>query len=138
VPAPGNKIVQHLVGVMAFVLIGVGVAMLYMLVVGKLLGRGGDGFGLAASIFTFPLLACTSAVFCWLPLWLLHYHRLGAMSPGRALLLGAVIGAVVAFVIAGPGGFLLQGGAPLFNYFLILMLAAGALVHNWVASGKAA
>ena len=136
-PAKSNKIVQHLVGVVAFVLIGLGVALLYMLIVGKLLGRGGEGFGLTAAILTFPLLACTSAVFCWLPLWLLHNHRLGVMPPGRALLLGGLIGAVIAVVIAGPGGFLLSGGAPLFGYFLILMLAAGGFVHNRVASGKA-
>ena len=127
-----NKIVKHFVGIVAFVLIGVGVAILYMLIVGKLLGLGGDGFGLVGVIVMLPLLACTSAVFCWLPLWLLHNHRWGAMPAGRALLLGAAIGAIVAFVIAGPNGFLLQGGAPLFNYFFILMLAAGGLVHNWV------
>jgi hypothetical protein len=126
--ANSDKIVKHFVGIAAFVLIGVGVAILYLLIVGRLLGRGGDGFGLAASLFLFPILACTSAVF-W---WLLHNHRWGAMPAVRALLLGAAIGAVVSIAVAGPSGFLLRGGAPLFNYFLILILALGGLVHNWV------
>jgi hypothetical protein len=132
VTSNSDKIVKHFVGIVAFVLIGVGVAMLYMLIVGKLLGRSGDGFGMAASIVLFPILACTTGVFCWLPLWLLHNHRWGAMPSWRALLLGAAIGAVVSIGIAGPGGFLLRGGAPLFNYFLILIVALGGLVHNRV------
>ncbi len=136
-PANKHKIVPHLVGIVTFVLIGVAVAIFYMLIVGKLLGRGGDGFGLVGAIFTLPVLAGTSAIFCWLPLWLLHNHRLGTMSPQRALVLGAGIGALVAIVIAGPNGFMLSGGAPLFNYFLILMLAAGAFVHNWVLTRPA-
>jgi hypothetical protein len=130
--AHSDKIVKHFVGIVAFVLIGVGAAILYLLIVGKLLGRGGDGFGLTAALFMFPILACTTGVLCWLPLWLLHNHRWGPMPALRALLLGAFIGALVSMVIAGPGGFLLRGGAPLFNYFLILILALGGLVHNRV------
>jgi hypothetical protein len=129
---PSNQLVRHFVGIAAFVMIGAAVAMAYLLVVGRLLGRGGDGFGVTASAMAFPVLAGTSALLCWLPLWLLHQHRWGTMPPGRALLLGATIGAVIALVIGGPNGFLLRGGAPLFNYFLIGMLAAGAFVHNWI------
>ena len=131
-PSSSNQVVKHFVGIVAFVMIGVGVAILYLLIVGKLLGRGGDGFGLTASAAAFPIFAGTSAVFCWLPLWLLHNHRWGVMPAARALLLGAAIGAALAIVIGGPTGFLLRGGAPLFNYFLILLLAAGGFVHNWV------
>jgi hypothetical protein len=133
-----GKVVRHIVGVVAFVMIGVAMAFLYLLIVGKLLGRGGDGFGLTAAILMFPILAGSAVLFCWLPLWFLHHHRLGAMSPGRALLLGSAIGALIAIVIAGPSGFALRGGAPLFNYFLILIVASGALVHNWVVARGAA
>jgi hypothetical protein len=128
------KIIMHLVGLAAYIMIGVGVGILYILIVGKVLGRGGDGFGLSASIITFPLLACTSALFCWLPLSLLHNYRVGSMSTSRALLLGFTVGVLMAFVVAGPNGFMLSGGAPLFNYFLIMMTTAGGVVHNWALS----
>ncbi|MEX2303936.1 MAG: hypothetical protein WD733_23525, partial [Bryobacterales bacterium] len=105
-----------------------------ILIVGKLLGLGGDGFGLAGSIVTFPLLACTSALFCWLPLWLLHKYRVGPMPTSRALLLGLTVGLLMAFIVAGPNGFMLSGGAPLFNYFLIMLTTAGGVVHNWALS----
>lgn len=108
--------------------------MLYLFVVGKLLGRGGDGFGLTASIFMFPILSFTTGLFCWLPLWLLYAYRVGPMSTSRALLLGSIVGLLMGFAIAGPRGFVLRGGAPLVNYFVILLATAGAVVHNWAAS----
>ena len=41
---PSNQIVRHFVGIAAFVMMGAAVAVVYLLVVGRLLGRGGDGF----------------------------------------------------------------------------------------------
>ncbi len=125
---------MHVVGLAAYVMVGVGVAMLYLFVVGKLLGRGGEGFGLTASIFMFPILSFTTGLFCWLPLWLLHDYSVGPMPTSRALLLGFIVGLLIGIVIAGPSGFVLQGGAPLVNYFVVLLTTTGAVVHNWAAS----
>lgn len=133
-PNSTPKIIQHLVGLAAYIMIGVGVGILYLWIVGNLLGLGGDGFGLVGAVVTFPILAFTSALFCWLPLWLLHNYRVGSMPTSRALLLGLTVGLLMAFVVAGPNGFLLRGGAPLFNYFLIVLTATGGVVHNWALS----
>jgi len=135
-PSTSAKIINHFIGVVAFALVGFGVALFYLLIVGRMLGRGSgmDGLALVASIVTFPFLAAVSALLGWIPLWLLYNHRRGRMSAGRALLLGALLGAVICMIFVGPGGFVLRGGAPLFNYFLILILAVGGALHNWIVS----
>jgi hypothetical protein len=137
-PSTSAKIVMHAVGLLAFVMIGVGVAILYLLIVGRMLGRGGDGFGLTASIFVFPILAFTSGLFCWLPLWLLHNYRVGAMPASRAGLLGLIVGVLISIVIAGPNGFALSGGAPMFSYFTMVITTLGGVVHNWALSRHSA
>jgi hypothetical protein len=129
---------MHTVGLVAFVMIGIAVAILYMWIVGGVLDRGGDGFGLVGAIVTFPLLALTTGLFCWVPLWLLHNHKFGPMSVSRAALLGLIVGLLVSIVVAGPSGFTMRGGSVLFNYFLMLLTTLGALVHNWALSRDSA
>jgi hypothetical protein len=128
-PSNNAKLINHFIGVIAFPLAGFAVAILYLLIVGTVLGRGSgmDGMALAASIITFPFLAGACGLLVWVPLWLLYDRRLGRMSAGRALLLGALLGLLVSMLIAGPGGFLLRGGSPLFNYFFPVILAAGGV-----------
>jgi hypothetical protein len=129
---------MHTVGLVAFVMIGIAVAILYMWIVGRVLGRGGDGFGLVGAIVTFPMLAFTTGLFCWVPLWLLHNDKFGPMSVSRAALLGLIVGLLVSIVVAGPSGFTMRGGSVLFNYFLMLLTTLGALVHNWALSRDSA
>jgi hypothetical protein len=128
-----TKLLAHFLGIVAFTAAGVAAALLYMLIVGKVLGQASQGFGVAASIVTFPFVACVFAVLVWLPLWILHGRRAGSMSPRAGLLWGAAFGTILAFIFAGPSGFAMRGGAPLINYFLIAMLALGGFIYNATA-----
>jgi hypothetical protein len=133
-PSASGKIINHFIGLVAFAFVGFVIAIIYLLIVGRMFGRGSgmDGLALAASIVTFPMLAAMCGLLGWVPLWLLHNRRLGRMSAARALLLGLLLGLVVSLITAGGNGFVLRGGAPLFNYFFTLIVAGGAVCHNWI------
>jgi len=124
-----KKALPHLIGFVFFFLAGVANGILYILVVGKLLDRGGDGFGLSAAIVTFPLLGLMLSV-AWTVIKITHEHFQGPMTLARVLLFSGALGLVASIVIAGPSGFTLSHGSGLFNYFLIdLVVGAAALQH---------
>ena len=56
-----RRALAHLVGIAAFTAIGVPVGILYIVIVGRVLDRGGDGFGLTAAISS-TFVALTFAV----------------------------------------------------------------------------
>jgi hypothetical protein len=123
-----DKIVSSVIGVVAFLTTGVVTGILYIIVVGKILDRGGDGFGLVGAIVMFPLFI-TFAGLGWLVLWHLHTWKLGLMPTGRVIVGSVLFGLLISLVIAGPRGFTMHGGSTLINYFLIGGTLVGALGH---------
>jgi hypothetical protein len=127
--AMGRQVLGHILGLVVFFLVGVVVGIAYIVIVGNILGRGGDGFGLVAALFSFPLFGTMCGV-AWIAVWLVHHRFAGPMSQQRSLAASAVLALLVALVIAGPRGFTMAGGSTLFNYFLIALVVAAARAHR--------
>ncbi len=110
-----------------FVVIGLVVAIAYLLLL-KSLGRGGgmDGLALVASLFVMPAAGGLFGAVFWLPFTLYKDSKGTPLTASSALVFGLGVGLVVSFIFAGPSGFRLRGGAPLFNYFVPLIAALGS------------
>jgi hypothetical protein len=128
-----SKILAHLLGYVLWFGIAIGVSIAYVLIVTRVFGVTGGPFGLAAALFSFPLMIILFAVVIWLPFWLFHRFKWGKMSHGRAFLFGLLGGLLLSIFIAGPRGFTLAGGSELVNYALTAGVMLGAVVHNAVA-----
>jgi len=122
-PAPLSLVLALIL----FVVIGLVVAIAYLLLL-KSLGRGGgmDGLALVASLFVMPAAGGLFGAVFWLPFTLYKDSKGTPLTASNALALGLGVGLVVSFLFAGPGGFRLRGGAPLFNYFLPLIAGLGS------------
>lgn len=62
------------------------------------------------------------------------WRRAGPPGLGKALLLGALISLFSGLILAGPSGFKLTGGAPAFNYALVVLGAGAALTFELLAA----
>lgn len=127
------KLLAHLLGFLLWLGIAIGVSIAYIIIVTRVFGVTGGPFGLAAALVSFPLMIMFFAVVGWLPFWLFHRYKWGAMSHGRVLLFGLGGGLLLSMVVAGPRGFTLAGGSELVNYALTAGVALGAVAHNSVA-----
>ena len=138
-PRPGKArtIIRHVLGLLAFPAAGLAVALVWLWFTTQILGVGRTGFGNAAAIIVMPLWATGVGLVVWLPFWLVHSRKWGAISASRALLSGAVIGALVSLVFTGPRGFTAQGGATLMAYAVIVFCMLGAAAHNAIAHRRA-
>lgn len=67
------------ISLLVFPGIGLVMGILHIIVVGEILGRGGDGFGLVAAIVVFPVLTALAGL-GWLVLWHLHAWKPGPMG----------------------------------------------------------
>ena len=128
-----SKLLGHLLGYVLWLVIAIGVSIAYVLIVSRVFGVTGGPFGLAAALFSFPLMIMLFAVVVWLPAWLFHRSKWGKMSHGRVLLLSLGGGLILSLIIAGPRGFTLAGGSELVNYALTAGVVLGAFAHNAVA-----
>ena len=129
-PGPGLFIGRHVLGLVAFAVIGLIVAFLWLWFTTRVLGVGRTGFGNATAIIMMPLWGIGMGLLVWLPWWLLHRRKWGNMSAGRALISGALAGLLVSLLLTGPRGFTTQGGAVLMAYAVILIGMLGAFAHN--------
>lgn len=123
-----KKLLPHLIGISVFFLVGIVSGIAYVYIVGKVLDRGGDGFGVSAAIVTFPILAIILGAL-WSIILLIHEKAKGPMGAGRVILFSAILGLIASMVIAGPRGFTMHGGSVLFNWFLIDLVIGGALIQ---------
>lgn len=128
-----SKLLGHLLGLVLWLAIAIGVTIAYILIVTRVFGVTGGPFGLAAALISFPLMIMFFAGGGWLPVWLFHRHKWGKMSHGRVLLLSLAGGLILSLLIAGPRGFTLAGGSELVNYALTAGVVLGAFAHNAVA-----
>ncbi len=125
---PQRSPAAYFLAVGAFVLIGVVVAIAFLMTLNAL-GRGGrsmDGLALAAMLVVLPAFAGLFAVVAWLPFSLYRERRGRALSALGSLARGSAAGLVVALIWAGPSGFRITGGAPLFNYVVPLVAGVGS------------
>lgn len=126
---------RHALALLAFPVIGLVVAILWLIVTTKVFGIGTTGFGNAAIIFVLPVLGGAIGAFAWLPLWFLHERKFGPVGAGRAVLFGLVLAGLISLVFVGPSGFSTRGGAALFGYAILATTALAALAHvailNW-------
>ena len=122
---------RHLLGVGLSALVGVVVAIVYILLVPKEGLDGWSGIGLMFSLFLFPLAAMGFTAFLWTPLAMWWHRNRGPMSHGVALALGLGLGLLIATFFGGTSGFTTRGSTPLFNVVLALVLSGSALVNAW-------
>jgi fructose-specific phosphotransferase system IIC component len=126
-----RQLIGHLFGALTAALIGLVVAVVYILLVPTEGMDGMTAMGLTASIIVFPIACVAFTIFIWAPISLLWTNWRGAMSNKVALALGLVIGLVVAMVGGGPRGFSARGGTPLISYVFMLLFCLTALANHW-------
>jgi len=126
-----NSVIANLLGLVVFLFTGVLTGIAYLVIVGTLLDKGGDGFGLVGALFSFPIFALFGGGI-WIVIRLLHDWKRGPMSLGLSMLLAGIFGLLMALVLAGPRGFTMHGGSTLFNYFIMVMVFIGALAHHFL------
>lgn len=135
VPAPQPKLIAStLVSACASAVLGLVVAILYLVILRKVtgVGRGMDGLALAASLVVFPIAAAIFAL-VWTGVSLWRRGKGAPPSVSGALLAGGGIGLLAGLVFAGANGFQLKGGAPAFNYAMTVLGAVGAATFELVA-----
>ena len=125
------------------VLIGVAVSAVFGFVtaVGYLIfmrtvagvGRSMDGLALVASVVVYPVLAAIFSLI-WTAFSIWRRAKTGPPGFGKALFLGALTGLLSGLIFAGPSGFKLTGGAPAFNYALVVLGAGAALIFELLAA----
>ncbi|MEZ5396984.1 MAG: hypothetical protein R2724_29975 [Bryobacterales bacterium] len=133
-PAQPKLIASTLVSACVSAALGLGVAILYLIILRKVtgVGRGMDGLALAASLVVFPVAAAIFAL-VWTGVSLRRRGKGAPPSVRGALLAGGAIGLLAGLVFAGPNGFKLHGGAPAFNYAMTVLGAVGAATFELVA-----
>lgn len=132
--SPRNKLViANLVSAFGFIIVGFMTGVAYLLIVGKVLGKGGDGFGLGAAVITFPILAALGSI-VWIVFDLAYRRRMKVLNVKATMLYAAVLGLFMSLLIAGFRGFTMHGGSTLFNYFVIAFMLIGALQHRFLVS----
>ena len=124
-----RKLAPHLLGLVGFFVAGIINGLIYMLIVNKLLGLGGEGCGNAAAVVTFPLFGL-SVGSAWMLLWVVHEQVAKRMALHRVIILGLALGLFASLIVVGPDGFALRGGSALINYFLIDLTGGGAIIHH--------
>ncbi|GAB5521487.1 MAG: hypothetical protein RhofKO_37380 [Rhodothermales bacterium] len=122
---------RHLLGVGLSALVGLVVAIVYILLVPKEGLDGWSGIGLTLSVVLFPLVAMGFTAFLWTPLAMWWHRRRGPMSSGIALALGLGVGLLIATLVGGPSGFTTRGSTPLINVALVLVFGGAAVVNAW-------
>ncbi len=120
----------HTLGLLAFPIIGLIVALMWLWFTTGILGVGRTGFGNTAAILTMPIWAISMGLLMWLPLWLIHRWKWGAMNSARALIIGAFLGSLASLFLTGPSGFTTQGGSVLMAYAVIAICMMGGWSHN--------
>ena len=137
-PANPNLVLRALLGVAAAGGAGLVVAIAYLIFMKQVMGvaRGMDGLALVASLVLFPVAAAAITGFLWLPFALWRNSKGKPPTALAALMIGASMGLFAGFVMAGPGGFKLTGGAPAFNYAFTALGSLGAFIFQLIA-GKA-
>ncbi len=120
----------HALGMLAFPIIGLIIAFIWLWFTAGILGVGRTGFGNAAAILVMPIWAISMGLLIWLPLWLFHKWKWGVMNSARALIIGAFLGGIVSMFLTGPSGFTTQGGSVLMAYAVIAICMMGGWSHN--------
>lgn len=131
-----SMIGRHILGLLLFPVIGLAVAAAWLSFTAKVLGIGTTGFGNAAAIVVMPVWAIGMGLLVWLPWWLFHNKKWGAMGAGRAILSGVVGGLLVSMILMGPSGFTTRGGAAVMGYAVVVIMAVGGLIHNAILNRR--
>jgi len=131
-----STIGRHILGLLLFPVIGLAVAAAWLSFTTQVLGVGKTGFGNAAAIVVMPVWAIGMGLLVWLPWWLFHRKKWGAMGAGRAILFGVLGGLLVSMILMGPSGFTTRGGAAVMGYAVIVILTVGGLVHNAILNRR--
>ena len=124
-----------LVGLMASALLGLAIAIAYLVLLRKVggVGSGMDGLALAASLFLFPIASFAMTAILWTPFWLWRRSKNKPTTVLFAVIAGALMGLFVGFFFSGFGGFRLRGGAPAFNYAFTALGAFGSGAFQLIA-----
>jgi len=133
--APKASPLRVLLGIVAAAAVGFGIAILYLLILRKVvgIGRGMDGLALAASLMLFPIVSGLLGPVTWLPLMLWRKSKGLGVSGALTLGAGALVGLLAGLVFTGAAGFKLSGGAPAMNYAFPALGACGAWAFHALA-----
>jgi hypothetical protein len=125
---------RTVLALLLFPLVGFVGSIGYVLLIGKVLGRG--DFVLFAAVFVFPVLTlvCGALWLAIVRLWESRSQR--HTSTMRAVGVSIAVALACGLVIAGPRGFTLAGGSELVNVFLLVTVPIGAVLHRKVAPSR--
>lgn len=125
---------RAILGFFAFPIVGFVASIVYVYLVGTVMGRG--DFALVGAFGTLPIFVSMCGL-----LWvLLHWAWRGRtghrMSTPGAMVLAAVVALGFGLVVAGPAGFTGSGGALWINVVLLVVVPAAVLVYRRVAGWR--
>lgn len=127
---PEGRALKHVGGLLLFPVIGLGVSIVWLIIVTQILGLGKEGFGFAGVLIAIPIYAFGFGLLVWLPVWLIHDRKFGVMSPLRSILIGLIAGFILAILLAGLRSFGPAPGAQYFGWAILAVTSIGAWAHN--------